>query len=106
MTSSAGASGAAPLAIAAAPATPTTAGRGGRRTGPATVNPRSITDFDEVTGIPFVFARHPMYHDAHNHVNTIYSDVFTDMDDLFTATTPPSRTVFVVDPVAIIKNKI
>ena len=101
---STGAPGPAPLAIAAAPATP--AGRGGRRTGAATINPRSITDFDEVTGIPFVFARHPIYHDAHNHMNTIYSDAFTDMDDLFTATAPPSRTVFVADPVVIIKNKI
>jgi len=106
MTSGTGASGASPLAIAAAPATPTPAGRGGRRTGTATINPRSIKDFDEVTGIPFVFARHPTHHDAHNHMNTIYSDAFTDMDDLFTATAPPSRTVFVPDPVVIIKNKI
>ena len=106
MASSTGAPGPAPLAIAAAPATPTPAGRGGRRTGPATINPRSITDFDEVTGIPFVFAKHPVYHDAHNHMNTIYSDAFTDMDDLFTATTPPSRTTFVADPVVIIKTKI
>ena len=101
-----GASGSAPLAIAAAPSTPATGGRGGRRSGPATVTPRSITDFAEVTGIPFVFAKHPIYHDAHNHMNTIYSDAFTDMDDLFTATTPPSRTTFVADPVVIIKTKI
>jgi len=99
-----GAGASAPLAIAAAPATP--AGRGGRRTGPATVNPRSIADFDEVTGVPFVFARHPICHDAHNHMNAIYSDAFTDMDDLFTVAARPSRTVFVADPVVIIKNKI
>jgi len=107
-TDATGAPGPAPLAIAAAPAaTPATpAARGGRRTTVATVNPRSITDFDEVTGIPFVFARHPIYHDAHAHMNTIYSDAFTDMDDLFTVTAPPSRTTFVPDPVVIIKNKI
>jgi len=103
-TSSTGAPGPAPLAIAAAPATP--AGRGGRRTTAATVNPRSITDFDEISGIHFVFARHPIYHDAHNHMNTIYSDAFADMNDLFTVTAPPSRTTFVDDPVVIIKNKI
>jgi len=103
-TSSTGAPGPAPLAIAAAPATP--AGRGGRITTAATVNPRSVTDFDEISGIPFVFARHPMYHDAHNHMNAIYSDAFTDVNDLFTVTAPPSRTTFVDDPVVIVKNKI
>jgi len=102
-TSGTGAS--APLAITgAAPTTP--AGCGGRRTTAATVNPRSIADFEDVTGIPFVFARHPTYHDAHTHMNTIYSDAFTNMDDLFTVTAPPSRTTFVADPVAIIKNNI
>jgi len=70
------------------------------------VNPRSIADFEDVAGIPFVFARHPICHDAHTHMNTIYLDAFTDMDDLFTVTAPPSRTTFVADPVAIIKNKI
>jgi len=104
-TGSAGAPAPAPLAIAGA--TPTTpAGRGGRRPTLATVNPRSVTDFEDVTGVPFVFVRHPMYHDAHIHMNAIYSDAFMDMDDLFAVTDPPSRTTFVADPVAIIKNNI
>jgi len=104
-TGSAGAPAPAPLAITGA--TPTTpAGRGGRRPTAATVNPRSVTDFEDVTGIPFVFARHPMYHDAHTHMNAIYSDAFTDMDDLFAVAVPPSRTTFVADPVVIIKTKI
>jgi len=104
-TGSAGAPAPAHLAIAGA--TPTTpAGRGGRRPAAATVNPRSVTDFEDVTGVPFVFARHPMHHDAHTHVNAIYSDAFTDMDDLFAVTAPPSRTAFVADPIAIIKTKI
>jgi len=104
-TGSAGAPAPAPLAIAAA--TPTTpAGRGGRRPTGATINPRSVTNFEEITGIPFVFARHPMCHDAHIHVNTICSDAFMDVDDLFAATAPPSRTTLVADPVAIIKTKI
>jgi len=58
-TGSAGAPAPAPLAITGA--TPTTpAGQGGRRPTGATVNPRGVTDFEDVTGIPFVFARHPM----------------------------------------------
>jgi len=39
-------------------------------------------------------------------MNTIYSDAFMDMEDLFTATPPPTRDTFVADPVLIIKNKI
>jgi len=39
-------------------------------------------------------------------MNTIYSDAFMDMDNLFTVTDPPSRTTFVADPVVIIKTKI
>jgi len=39
-------------------------------------------------------------------MNSIYSDAFMDMEDLFTVTAPPSRTTFVADPVVIIKNKI
>jgi len=101
----AGAPAPAPLAIAGP--TPTTlAGRGGRRPAVATANPRSVTDFEDVTGIPFVFARHPTCHDADIHMNAIYSDAFMDMDDLFAVTAPPSRTIFVADPVLIIKNKI
>jgi len=74
-TGSAGAPAPAPLAIAGA--TPTTpAGRGGRRPTGATVNPRSVADFEDIAGIPFVFARHPTHHDAHTHMNAIYSDAF------------------------------
>jgi len=47
-----------------------------------------------------------MHHEAHIHMNSIYSDAFMDMEDLFTVTAPPSRTTFVADPVVIIKNKI
>jgi len=72
---------------------------------PAT-NPRSIADFEDITGIPFVFTRHPIYHEAHIHMNNIYSDAFMDMADLFAVTDPPTRTTFVADPVAIVKNKI
>ena len=104
-TVSASAPAPAPLAITGA--TPTTpAGRGGRRPTGATVNPRSVTDFEDITGIPFVFSRHPTHHDAHTHMNTIYSDAFMDMDDLFVVTAPPSRTTLVADPVVIIKTKI
>jgi len=55
------------------PATPAT-GRRGRGPAAPTVNPRTITDFEDVTSIPFVFARHPIYTEAHIHMNTIYSD--------------------------------
>jgi len=95
----------APLAIAGP--TPTApAGRGGRRPAVATVNPRSVADFEDVAGVPFVFARHPMCHEAHIHVNAICSDAFVDIDDLFVVAAPPSRTAFVADPVAIVKNKV
>jgi len=105
-TGGTGAPALAPLAIAGP--TPTTpAGRGGRRPAVATINPRSVTDFEDVTGIPFVFARHPIaHHEAHIHMNAVYSDAFVDVDDLFVVTAPPSRTTFVADPVVIIKNKI
>jgi len=95
----------APLGIAG-PTPTASAGRGGRRPAVATVNPKSVTDFEDVTGIPFVFSRHPIYSEAHVHMNSICSDAFMDMDDLFVATAPPSRTTFVADPVVIIKNKI
>jgi len=39
-------------------------------------------------------------------MNNIYSDAFMDMEDLFAVTDPPTRTTFVADPVAVIKNKI
>jgi len=93
--------GGAPLALTAGPATPSTAQRG-RGAAPATVNPRSITEFDDITSIPFVFARHPIYPEAHIHMNAIYSDAFMDMDHLFSiATTPPVRDTFVADPVVV-----
>jgi len=60
-----------------------------------------------MTSVPFVFARHPTYPEAHIHMNAIYSDAFMDMDDLFSITTaPPVRDTFVADPVTIIKDKI
>jgi len=99
------ATGAAPLALTG-PATPGTGGHGRRGPAAPTSNPRTVTDFKDVTSIPFVFARHPIYHEAHIHMNNIYSDAFKDMDDLFTVTAPPSRTTFVADPVVIIKTKI
>ena len=63
-TSGAGAPAPAPLAIAAGAAPATPAGRGGRRTAAATVNPRSVADFEDVTGI-LLFLRdilHVMMH--------------------------------------------
>jgi len=81
-----------PLALPPPPGTPagTTPARGGSgggRTGG--INPRTITEFDEITSIPFVFTRHPMYLEAHIHMNSIYSDAFLDVKDLFDATTTP-----------------
>jgi len=99
-----GASGAA--GTLALPGTLTTVPRRGRGPAAPTTNSRSITDFEDITGIPFVFARHPIYHEAHIHMNNIYSDAFMDMDNLFAVTDPPTRTTFVADPVVIIKNKI
>jgi len=97
--------GGAPLALTG-PATPA-AGRRGRGTAPATINPRTVTEFKDITSIPVVFARHPIYPEAHIHVNaTIYSDAFMDMEDLFNITAPPVRDTFVADPVAVIKDKI
>jgi len=98
------ATGGAPLALTG-PATPAT-GRRGRGTAPATVNPRTVTDFEDSTSIPFVFARHPVCPEAHIHMNTICSDAFMDMEDLFDITAPTVRDTFVADPVAVIKDKI
>ena len=47
-----------------------------------------------------------MCHEAHMHMNAIYSDAFMDIDNLFAVTDPPTRTALVADPVVIIKNKI
>jgi len=80
--------------------------RGGGRPRAATMDPRSIADFEEITAISFVFARHPIYPEAIIHMNSIYADAFLDMVDLFTVTDPPSRVNVVANLVAIIKNKI
>jgi len=99
------ATGGAPLALTD-PATPAT-GRRGRGVAPATINPRTVTDFEDITSIPFVFARHPIYPEGHIHTNAIYSNAFMDMEDLFCITTaPPVRDTFVADPVTVIKDKI
>jgi len=90
----------------ALPGTPGTGGRRGREPAAPTVNPRTVADFEEITAIPFVFVRHPMYHEAHIHMNNIYSDAFMDVDNLFAVTDPPTRATFVADPVVIIKSKI
>jgi len=90
----------------ALPSTPGAAPRRGRGPVAPTTNPRYITDFEDITGVPFVFARHPIYHEVHIHMNNIYSDAFMDMEDLFAVTAPPTRTTFVADPVVVIKNKI
>jgi len=96
----------APLALLpTTPATPTRGGRGHGR-GPAAINPRTITDFEDISSIPFVFTRHPMYPEAHIHMNSIYADAFLDVADLFVATTPPSMTTFVADPISVIKTNI
>jgi len=88
------------LLVVVAPGTP---GAGGRRQrgggGPPTTDPRTITDFEEITAIPFVFARHPLYPEAHVHMNSIYSDAFLDMVDPFVVTDPPRRATLVADPV-------
>ena len=39
-------------------------------------------------------------------MNTIYSDAFMDMEELFNITAPPTRDTFVADPVTVIKDKI
>jgi len=101
-----GASGAAGALALTGHAAPGTGGRRGRGPAAPTVNPRTIADFEDITGIPFVFARHPVHSEAHMHMNVIYSDAFMDMEDLFAVTAPPTRTTFVADPVVIIKNKI
>ena len=69
-------------------------------------NPRTVTNFKGITAIPFMFARHPMYPEAHTHLNDIYSDAFLDTVDLFAATDPPTRVTLVANPVAIVKAKI
>jgi len=98
------ATGGAPLALTG-PAMPAT-GRRGRGAAPPTINPRTVTEFEDIRSIPFVFARHPIYPEAHIHMNTIYSDAFMDMEDLFDiTTTPPVRDTFVADPVNVIKDK-
>jgi len=67
-----------------APGTPGAGARGGTAR-PPVVDTRAIADFDEITAVPFTFARHPTYPKAHVHMNSIYSDAFLDIDDLFVA---------------------
>jgi len=74
--------------------------------GAPVMDPRTVADFENITAIPVVFARHPMYPKVHTHMNAIYSDAFLDMVDLFAVTTPPTRVTLVADPVAIVKAKI
>ena len=76
---------------------------GGARVAP---NPRDVVDFDEITSMPFTFTRHPIYPDAHSHMNTVYADAFLDIDELFTVEDHPAKTTFVADPVTIIKDRI
>jgi len=93
--------------VVAGPGTPVGKKRGGG--GAPATDPRTVANFEEITAIPFVLARvarHPLCHEAHVHMNIIYSDAFMDMGDLFAVTDPPTSTTFVADPVTIIKDKI
>jgi len=56
----------------ALPATPGTGGRRSRGPAAPAATPRTIADFEEITGVPFVLVRHPMYHEAHMLMNSIY----------------------------------
>jgi len=98
-----------PLALTgmttATPATGSRRTRGAGR-GSAAINPRTVTDFEKITSIPFAFPRHPMHPEAHIHMNSICADAFLDVVDLFVATAPPSMTAFVADPINVIKNNI
>ena len=78
---------------------------GGRGRGAARIDPRSVTDYSEISAIPFTFARHPMYPEAHVHMNNIYVDAFLSLNDLF-SDADGSRATFVLDPTTIIKNTI
>ena len=80
-----------------APGTP------GTRAGPS---PRDVTEYDDISSIPFSFSRHPASPDAHIHMNSIYGDAFMRMGELFVVEDPPIRTTFVTDPIAIIKDRI
>jgi len=86
---------------------PTRGGSSGRGSGrPGGINPMTITEFEDILSIPFVFTRHPMYHEALIHMNSIYLDAFLDVGDLFVATTPTAMTTFVTDPISVIKTNI
>jgi len=84
--------------------TPAAARRRGAGRAPA--NPRAVTNFEEITAMSFVFARHLMHPEAHVCVNSIYSDAFLDMADLFAITDLPTRVTLLANPVAIVKAKI
>ena len=90
------------LSVLTGPAAPAT-GRRGRGPAAPAINSRTVTEFEDVTSIPFVFARHPICAEAHIHVNNVHSDGFMDAEDLFAMTAPPTRDAFVADPVAIVK---
>ena len=74
--------------------------------GRAAPNPRDVVDFEDVTSISFSFSRHPILPDAHLHMNTICGDAFMEIDERFTVETPPAKTTFVADPIAIIRDRI
>jgi len=93
-------------ALVVAPGAPAAGGRRRGGGGAPAADPRTITNFEEITAIPFVFARHPLYPEAHMHMNGVYSHAFLDMADLFAVTDPPTRATLIADPVAIIKAKI
>ena len=84
---------------------PPSAPTGGRGRGSARIDPRSVTDYGEISAIPFTFARHPMYSEAHVHMNNIYADAFLNIDELF-SDADGSRSTFVLDPLTIIRNTI
>jgi len=75
--------------------TPGGARRRGGGGGAPTTDQRTVADFEDVTAIPFTFARHPMYPKVHIYMNNIYSDAFLDMADLFAVTDPPARVTFI-----------
>ena len=85
-----------------ADATPTGSRRAARPPGApsrrAIPNPRDVLDFEEITSTPFSLSRHPIYPDAHSHINTIYANTFLDIEDLFTVVNPPVKTTFVPRP--------
>ena len=89
-----------PTGTGGPPSTPA----GGRGRGAARIDPRLVADYSEISAIPYTFSRHPMYPNAHMHMNSMCADVFLDIDDLFSD--GATRSTFVDDPLTVIKNKI